>query len=82
MLPREGDAGDEPPTKDDAAGGGDTGDADGMGGEYRSVYGRWRGEALKIKHMSGPPDWRHVPMLTPPIPGFDPSLYMDQEEDK
>jgi hypothetical protein len=47
-----------------------------------SVYARWRQEALKIDDMMGPPDWRHIPMLTPPIPDFDASLYMESEEEQ
>lgn len=47
-----------------------------------SVYGKWKNEALKIDRESlGPPPNRHIPMHTPPIEGFDPSIYMDQEEE-
>ncbi|CAB9521057.1 expressed unknown protein [Seminavis robusta] len=28
----------------------------------------------------GPPLWRHIPMWTPPIPGFDPDEFMDHGE--
>lgn len=37
-------------------------------------------EALKIDD-SGPPAWRHLPVWTPPIPGFDPSQYVEREEE-
>lgn len=39
-----------------------------------------REEALKISPEM-PPNWRNIPVLTPPIEGFDPELY-DQEEEK
>jgi hypothetical protein len=35
-----------------------------------------REEALKIDD-SGPPSWRKHAVWTPPIPGFDPTLYSD-----
>jgi Mitochondrial ribosomal protein L28 len=38
-------------------------------------------EALKISEEM-PPAWRPIPVWTPPIPGFDPSLYIVKEEDK
>lgn len=40
---------------------------------------RIREEALKIDH-EGPPLWRNQPTWTPPIPGFDPSQFVDKEE--
>lgn len=46
-----------------------------------SVYAHWKSEALKINHHSGPPDHRHVPMYTPPIPGFDVNMYADKEDE-
>mmetsp|Transcript_3215 Transcript_3215/g.6514 ORF Transcript_3215/g.6514 Transcript_3215/m.6514 type:complete len:204 (-) Transcript_3215:148-759(-) len=55
---------------------------DAVGGDGRSVYGKWREEALKIEQFHGPPSWRHVPMLTPPIPGFDPSVYLEMMKDE
>lgn len=39
-----------------------------------------REEALKIDE-SGPPSWRHHPVWTPPIPGFDPTQFTMTEED-
>ncbi|KAL7536297.1 hypothetical protein ACHAXR_007062 [Thalassiosira sp. AJA248-18] len=47
----------------------------------KSLYGRWREEAMKINDLWGPPDHRQVAMHTPPIEGFDPSIYMDLEEE-
>lgn len=69
MLPRKGDLGDV------------TLESNGVG-EEESVYGRWRDEAMKINDDWGPPDHRPIPMFTPPIEGFDPNLYMDQEEEE
>ena len=41
-----------------------------------------REEALKIdEDDDGPPMWRHVPVWTPPIPGFDPSQFVTDEEE-
>jgi hypothetical protein len=44
---------------------------------------RLREEALKICDEMQPPFRRHMPMWTPPIPGFDPKKYanIDDEED-
>ncbi|KAL9189253.1 hypothetical protein ACHAXT_011743 [Thalassiosira profunda] len=39
--------------------------------EGESVHGRWRDEAYKINDDWGPPEHRRIPMLTPPIEGFD-----------
>lgn len=50
-------------------------------GTKKSVYGKWRSAAFKLNDRWGPPDWRPIPMLTPPIEGFDASLYVDAEED-
>lgn len=48
----------------------------------RSVYGMYREEAYKINGgMWGPPKHRLIPMHTPPIEGFDPSVYMDQDDE-
>ena len=47
----------------------------------KSVYGKWKSNALKINKNWGPPDHRHIPMFTPPIEGFDPTPYMEREED-
>lgn len=38
-----------------------------------------REEALKTDTKS-PPLWRNLPVWTPPIPGFDPSQFVDREE--
>mmetsp|Transcript_25600 Transcript_25600/g.36078 ORF Transcript_25600/g.36078 Transcript_25600/m.36078 type:complete len:185 (+) Transcript_25600:18-572(+) len=38
-----------------------------------------REEALKID-PSGPPLWRDIPADTPPIPGFDPNVFLEGEE--
>lgn len=38
-------------------------------------------EALKHNDEM-PPPWRPIPVWTPPIPGFDPSLYIVKDEDK
>ncbi|KAL7511394.1 hypothetical protein ACHAXN_008364 [Cyclotella atomus] len=51
-------------------------------GEKTSVYGRWREEAMKIDDWPGPPEWRPIPMWTPPIPGFDIEQYMESNEEK
>eukprot|EP00580_Thalassiosira_gravida_P006797 CAMPEP_0201643424 /NCGR_PEP_ID=MMETSP0493-20130528/28163_1 /ASSEMBLY_ACC=CAM_ASM_000838 /TAXON_ID=420259 /ORGANISM="Thalassiosira gravida, Strain GMp14c1" /LENGTH=219 /DNA_ID=CAMNT_0048117839 /DNA_START=113 /DNA_END=772 /DNA_ORIENTATION=+ len=65
MLPKEGDVGD---SKLEDGG--------------KSVYGMYREEAYKINgDMWGPPKHRLIPMHTPPIEGFDPSVYMDQENE-
>jgi len=37
-----------------------------------------REEALKTDGV-GPPKWRHIPLDTPPIPGFDPTPFLDKE---
>ena len=37
-------------------------------------------EALKIDENDGPPLWRGVPTWTPPIPGFDPSEFIQEDE--
>lgn len=47
----------------------------------KSVYGRWRAEAMKLNADWAPPEHRLVPMHTPPIEGFDPNLYMDKEDE-
>lgn len=47
----------------------------------KSLYGGWREEAHRVNDDWGPPDHRHIPMHTPPIPGFDPNLYIDQEDE-
>lgn len=47
-----------------------------------SVYGKWKREAVKLNDFWGPPDHRLIPMHTPPIEGFDPTIYMDQEEEE
>ena len=66
LLPREGDVGDEPIDID---------------GSKKTVYGKWRSSALQERDRWGPPDTRPIPLLTPPIEGFDASIYMDAEED-
>ena len=38
-----------------------------------------RAEALE-EDDEGPPAWRHIPVWTPPIPGFDPDEFMEQDE--
>ena len=38
-------------------------------------------EALKISDEM-PPLWRPIPVWTPPIPGFDPSMYIVKDDDK
>lgn len=73
MLPKQGEIGDSTLME-----GGDNNTSS----QSTSVYGRWREEALSLNKDYGPPDWRHFPMLTPPIPGFDPSIYMEKDEDK
>lgn len=65
MLPKEGELGDAMVVEDGK----------------KSLYGRWKEEAMKINDNWGPPDHRPVPMYTPPIPGFDPSVYMEQQEE-
>ncbi|KAL3812020.1 hypothetical protein ACHAXA_001327 [Cyclostephanos tholiformis] len=66
MMPREGiDLGDVTTTSSDG----------------RSVYGKWKAEALKVNDSWGPPDHRHVPMYTPPIEGFDISQYMNMGDE-
>ncbi|KAK1747128.1 hypothetical protein QTG54_002472 [Skeletonema marinoi] len=50
-------------------------------GEKNTVYGKWRKAAFKVNGNWGPPDSRPIPMLTPPIEGFDASLYMDAEDE-
>jgi hypothetical protein len=65
MMPREGI---------------DLGDVAGGGGG-RSAYGRWKEEALKVNDNWGPPDHRHIPMYTPPIPGFDIGQYMNKGDE-
>ena len=49
--------------------------------EEKSVYGRWREEAMKIDDFPGPPGHRPIPMYTPPIPGFNIEEYMENEDD-
>jgi len=39
-----------------------------------------REEALTVT-MDGPPAWRHPPSWTPPIPDFDPSRFVEKDED-
>jgi hypothetical protein len=39
-----------------------------------------REEALKPNDEM-PPLWRHLPVWTPPIPGFDPTPFLEKEED-
>lgn len=36
-------------------------------------------EAMKIDN-SGPPPWRHIARWTPPIPGFDPTPFLDKDD--
>lgn len=43
--------------------------------------GIWKAEALKIDDFTGPPEWRHIPAWTPPIPGFNPTEYIEREEE-
>jgi hypothetical protein len=43
-------------------------------------HGTLREEALKDNDEM-PPSWRPIPVWTPPIPGFDPSLYNVKEDD-
>ena len=50
-------------------------------GQKKSVYGKWRAAAFKVNDNWGPPDSRPIPLLTPPIEGFDASLYMDAEDE-
>jgi len=38
-------------------------------------------EALKIEMEPLPPSWRQLPVWTPPIPNFDPSKFVEKEED-
>lgn len=59
---------------------GDLGDTP-IEGEKKSVYGKWRAAAFKVNDNWGPPDSRPIPLLTPPIEGFDASLYMDAEDE-
>lgn len=40
----------------------------------------WKDEALKIDEKDGPPYWRGIPAWTPPIPGFDPSEFIHDDE--
>ena len=40
----------------------------------------WKEEALKIDENDGPPYWRGIPTWTPPIPGFDPSEFIQEDE--
>lgn len=40
----------------------------------------WKEEALKIDYFDGPPYWRGIPTWTPPIPGFDPSEFIHEDE--
>lgn len=47
----------------------------------KSIYGTWNAEAMKINDNWGPPNHRPIAMHTPPIPGFDASLYKDEEEE-
>ena len=65
LLPKEGELGDEPIE----------------GTNNKSVHGKWRAAAFKQNDRWGPPDSRPIPLLTPPIEGFDASLYMDAEDD-
>ena len=77
MLPREGiDLGDAATTTTTTAVGGTT-----SGQSSRSVYGRWKEEALKINYNFGPPEHRHIPMYTPPIEGFDVNQYMNRDDE-
>ena len=76
MLPREGiDLGDNAATTTTAVGGTTSGQSG------RSVYGRWKEEALRINHNFGPPEHRHIPMYTPPIEGFDVNQYMNRDDE-
>mmetsp|Transcript_20946 Transcript_20946/g.29992 ORF Transcript_20946/g.29992 Transcript_20946/m.29992 type:complete len:200 (-) Transcript_20946:20-619(-) len=59
---------------------GDIGDMP-IEGQKKSVYGKWRAAAFKVNDNWGPPDSRPIPLLTPPIEGFDASLYMDAEDE-
>ncbi|KAL7540927.1 hypothetical protein ACHAWF_006822 [Thalassiosira exigua] len=47
----------------------------------KSVYGMWREEAVKLNDSWAPPDHRPIPMFTPPIEGFDPSIYLEMGEE-
>jgi hypothetical protein len=78
MLPREGiDLGDAATTTTTTtAVGGTT-----SGQSSRSMYGRWKEEALKINYNFGPPEHRHIPMYTPPIEGFDVNQYMNRDDE-
>ena len=66
LLPKEGEIGDTP--------------IEGSK-KNKTVYGKWREAAFKVNHNWGPPDSRPIPLLTPPIEGFDASLYMDAEDE-
>ncbi len=46
-------------------------------------FGYLRNEALKVDMGEGavPPYYRPIAADTPPIPGFDPSLYINEEEE-
>ena len=92
MLPRENyDLGDDtviaPPSSSTSTSSKNKGGEDGLQqqqqqqGAGRSVYGRWKSEVLAINGNWGPPEHRHVPMYTPPIPGFDVNLYADREDE-
>ncbi|KAL7500635.1 hypothetical protein ACHAWT_009867 [Skeletonema menzelii] len=70
LLPKEGEIGDTPIEIE----GGST-------KSKQTVYGKWRAAAFKINDRWGPPDSRPIPLLTPPIEGFDASLYMDAEDE-
>ena len=50
-------------------------------GQKKTVYGKWRAAAFKVNDKWGPPDSRPIPLLTPPIEGFDASLYMSEEDE-
>lgn len=40
----------------------------------------WLKEAAMKIDEDGPPPWRHIAKWTPPIPGFDPSQFVDKEQ--
>jgi hypothetical protein len=43
-------------------------------------HARLNEEALKIDDDQTAPLWRHMPVWTPPIPGFDPSQFVDKND--
>lgn len=74
MLPKEDQVGDSLVEMKDKEGK--------LTGEKRSMYGRWREEAVKIDDWNGPPGHRPIPLYTPPIPGFDIEQYMNEDDDE